>query len=83
MNITKICKECKTEKLLDEFNNNPTGKFNKSAKCKICMKQYYKKYCKKYYDKNKSDLVEKQKIYNKDNKDKIKEYMKKYYKNSK
>ena len=80
---TKICKECEMEKNLDEYTNNLTGKFNKAAKCKICMKQYYKKYCKTYYSKNKTELIEKQKIYNQSNKEKIKEYMKNYYKNMK
>ncbi len=80
---TKTCKECEIEKSLDEYTNNITGKFNKSAKCKICMKQYYKQYCKTYYNKNKTELIEKQKIYNQTNKEKIKEYMKNYYKNTK
>lgn len=68
----KICKECNVNKTLDEFAK-------KSAKCKICMKEYYKKYCKTYYEKNKSQLIEKQKVYNENNKTKIKEYMKDYY----
>tara|TARA_R110002020_G_scaffold306484_5_gene522427 strand:- start:823 stop:1074 length:252 start_codon:yes stop_codon:yes gene_type:complete len=83
MNITKICKECQVEKILECYTNNLTGKFKKSAKCKICMKQYNKKYCKKYYNKNKSDLIEKQKKYNEENKEKIKSYMQNYYKNNK
>ncbi len=81
--MTKMCKECKVEKSLDEFVNNITGKFNKSSRCRLCMKTHYKKYCKTYYEKNKQELIEKQKKYNENNKDKIKNYMKDYYKNNK
>ena len=79
----KECKECGKIKLLDEFVNNITGKDNKSARCKICMKSHYSQYCKTYYNKNKTDLIAKQKIYNLNNKEHIKNYMKEYYKENK
>jgi len=82
-NKTKTCKECNKIKLLEEFVDNLTGKDNKSARCRICMKAHYQKYCKKYYEKNKTELIEKQKLYNKVNKDHIKDYMKQYYKENK
>ncbi len=74
--MDKTCKQCNEKKLSNQF-------VPKSSKCKICMKPQYKKYCKTYYEKNKLELIEKQKIYNQINKEKIKEYMKNYYKNSK
>ena len=80
---TKKCKECNKLKILDDFVNNITGKNNKSARCRECMKAHYKRYCKTYYNKNKVELIEKQKDYNLINKEKIKNYMKNYYKNNK
>lgn len=39
---TKICKKCKTEKLLSEFNANPHTVDKRVATCKNCMKKYLK-----------------------------------------
>jgi hypothetical protein len=81
--MSKKCKECQETKILNDFVNNNTGVNNKSSRCKICMKPHYKKYCKKYYYKNKTELIEKQKNYNNNNKAHIKDYMKNYYSQNK
>ena len=46
--LHKVCKECRVKKNLSEFINSTTGKLNKTARCKICMKPQYKKYCKTF-----------------------------------
>jgi hypothetical protein len=81
--MSKKCKECNQTKILNDFVNNNTGKYNKSSRCKICMKSHYKIYCKTYYEKNKVDLIQKQKNYNNNNKAHIKDYMKNYYSQNK
>jgi len=75
----KICTGCQVEKELFLFFNSSIGKYGKTSKCKECIKQQNKEYSKNYYQKNKKRLLEKQKLYNKDNSEHIKEYHKKYY----
>jgi len=76
---TKKCTGCKEEKELNLFFNSSIGRFGKTSKCKECIKIQNKEYSKKYYQNNKKRLLEKQKQYNKDNSEHIKEYHKKYY----
>lgn len=78
---TKTCTYCNQEKNLDNFNNSNNGKYGKTSRCKVCIKSINKTYSKNYYQRNKYKLLTKQKEYNNVNKEKIKEYHKKYYNN--
>ena len=77
---SKICTACQVEKNLELFFNSSIGKLGKTSKCKDCIKLQNKDYSKNYYQKNKKRLLEKQKQYNKDNSEHIKQYHKRYYK---
>lgn len=74
----KKCSKCKEEKELSEFHKNKSFKDGYFSYCKKCYKQYYIN--------NRSKILEKHKIYRKNNKEKIREYSKKHsivYKNRK
>jgi hypothetical protein len=82
--MTKICKSCKEEKLLDEFFNNKSGKYGKEPRCKLCRKYYLlhdqKENRKKYYQKNKEKIKKKNREYELNNVDKTRENHKNYMK---
>ncbi len=82
---TKICTKCRKEKDIGKFNWKNKSKGYKCSWCKICMKNYHKKYyednieqCKEYsqrrYKTNKKYHNEFMKQWRKDNKDYYKEY---------
>jgi hypothetical protein len=71
---SKICKSCKIEKELTEFNKNEKYKFGVTSNCKQCVKKYSEKYRKN----NKEKIKES----NKKNSERLKEYQKEYYKNN-
>jgi hypothetical protein len=35
--MTKTCTKCKTSKSLDEFHDDPRGRFGKQSRCKLCQ----------------------------------------------
>ena len=85
----KICSECGAVKPLDEFVKNKECKDGREPKCKSCRKEYFKKYYvknrdeilenqKKYYVKNRDKIDERNRKYRAKNRDKILEYKKKY-----
>lgn len=49
---TKICSKCKLEKNLSEFNKNKQTKDKLNCWCNIC----YKKYKRKYSEKNREKI---------------------------
>jgi len=70
------CKYCEKFKPLVEFLKEKRNKNGYKNKCKQCQRDYNKKYilinkerisnnCKKYYDENRDELLEKQKVYDK------------------
>jgi len=77
--VERECTNCKATKSLEEFSNVANGKYGKSSRCKICIKLLSKKYCQTYYQKNREQLLLKQKQYNETNKDAIKNYQQNYY----
>lgn len=60
---SKICAECKQEKTLEHFNKDGRRPEKYRSKCKECVKNYY--------EKNKIEIIKKQKERNIKNKDKI------------
>src|SRR5271157_2822858 len=68
----KICTKCKIEKEEELFSKNKSW-------CKACVKAYSAK----HYQDNKKDILEAQKIYNKENEVSRKEYYKTYRKEHK
>lgn len=70
----KRCCACKEIKDISEFWRNRTSSDGLTSKCKICMKEYMKKYNKENSDKAREYM----KKYNKANANKLKEYRKKY-----
>ena len=62
----KVCKVCGEEKPLSEFVKNKNCKGGHENQCKSCLKEYHKKYGKKYRE---------------ENAEKINEYKKNKYKN--
>lgn len=89
MSKTKICKKCKIEKDIIEFYEHKTTKDKLRSECKKCCKEkskkwrknnpeYAKEYNKKYYLKNRKQILKKKKEYRKNNP----EYIKKWFKNN-
>jgi hypothetical protein len=83
MTKSKLCKLCKKEKSLHDFNQ-------KQSKCKSCQKKYDNryyndniekilKYKKQYRNLNKNEISNYLKFYYKKNKPTIQQYNKKYY----
>lgn len=62
---TKTCNKCNTEKQLIEFGNLKNGKFGKRAECKSCRSIEY--------NKNKENILSKNKVYRDKNKEEISE----------
>lgn len=81
--MLKTCSKCKIEKDVILFNKN-------QYKCKICEKEYQKKYRnthkkeqKQYYQNNKEKMIMNTKIYREYNKEKLKIKAKEYQQNHK
>lgn len=70
--MLKTCNNCKIEKPLIEFHKQPKNKDGFKNKCKICLNNNEKI----RYKNNRIKILEKQKIYFKENKDKINLYVK-------
>jgi hypothetical protein len=68
MEQKKICRNCKTEKQLDEFHTHPHGKDGHINVCKECVKLKRKK----YYSENALKFRQYSKEYRKNNKEKNK-----------
>jgi hypothetical protein len=78
---TKICTKCKQEKELSEFSKHILHKDSLSYSCKVCQKNYSKKYrkCHKkqiklWCENNREKLKRACKRWRKENKDKIQKY---------
>lgn len=87
--MVKICRECKQEKDIEQFNRKKQSKDGHDSLCKECQKQYdinrrknpkrveyCKNYNKKYYQDNNEHLKEYQRHYYQDNKEHYYEYEK-------
>ena len=85
----KKCSKCNIEKELTEFYKRKDSKDGYRADCKKCKNEISKIYSENNYDKiieikrkyylnNKSDVIERIKIWQNENKDKHKEITKKY-----
>ena len=86
----KICKKCKTEKPLSDFNIDKAYKDGFRNDCKNCQKEYQKDYrknnkhkLKEYNIKNRDKILEYRRIYRKKNADVIKRKYKEGYYNYK
>ena len=66
-NLTLKCCKCGIISLKSNFNKNKTNRDGHRSKCRSCCKNYSKKY---YYD-NQDRLLNKQKLYDKQNRAKI------------
>lgn len=88
----KKCSKCKKVKEFSEFHKKKMGKDGLSRQCKICRKEYNKKYRqenkdkikeinKKYYQENKDVIKEKEKKYREKNRLHINELRNNYQKN--
>jgi 5-methylcytosine-specific restriction endonuclease McrA len=71
----KICNRCEVIKPLDEFRNQPKGKFGKRSKCKACEYQLYKE----YYQKNPQKKRDAENKYRKNNPEVFARRDRKYY----
>ena len=85
----KCCTKCHTNKFISGFRKNKKGKYGVHSVCRECMSYIERKkrqdgctkhrdISKKYYEKNKDKLLEKNKKYRKINQKKIKNYEKNY-----
>ena len=61
MEATKICSKCKQEKSINQFNREAKAKCGFRSECKSCGKIYRTK----YYINNSSDIILKNKLYQK------------------
>ena len=86
---TKVCKRCDKSKSLTEFSKNKNFKDGLQIYCKICFKEYKKKYyienkseilkkSKKYYVENQELIITRVKVWGNNNKSKVDQYKKKY-----
>ena len=67
MYVVKQCTKCKEYRLLEEFRKANDRIFGTRNHCKSCEKKYMDKYHKNYYLINKSNILYKKKIYDKEN----------------
>ena len=96
--ITRVCKKCGEEKLLEEFIKVKSCKYGHGHTCKVCAntrfrkhksknEQHYKDYFIKYYLNNRDYINKQQREYQNNNKEYInkqqREYQKKYRINNK
>ncbi len=74
---TKVCKKCKIRKSLDEFYDYADGKMIKMARCKSCVKEKQVEYREANYE----QILEKQRIYQREHKEETRERAKERYEN--
>ena len=72
MEISKKCKICKQEKLLEEFRPQTKGKFGRKSYCIPCDDEYNRK----LYEENKEFKKQQSAEWNKKNPEKVKKYKK-------
>ncbi|MBW1931454.1 MAG: hypothetical protein JRI56_00205 [Deltaproteobacteria bacterium] len=77
----KRCNKCKTEKPLEDFYKDRSSKDGHQGMCKVCKKEYHRKYHLKYYQKHKDGIKEYQQGYYQKNRTKVIERTKKYQQN--
>ena len=68
--LVKKCRVCKNVSLKSNFYKNKTKKDGYASECISCRKQYYnekREKTKKYYVENRERLINKQKLYEKQN----------------
>lgn len=65
----KKCCKCGLEKEITEFGKNSNGKFGVHSRCKICAKQYHKK----WYSSCRDDKLKKNKKWKAENPDKVRD----------
>ena len=75
--LIKKCSKCGIISLKSNFHRNKNMNDGLSPHCKICKNHYNKN----YYVANQDRLLNKQKLYNKENRDKINTWRSKYIKN--
>jgi HNH endonuclease. len=75
----KTCSQCATEKPHAEFSKHKSTKDGLFYCCKACNRERNKK----YYEKNKEQVLERQKKYREENKEQILEQNRKYYEENK
>ena len=71
----KVCTKCKEAKALGAFRRQSSTKDGLKYFCKECDDAT----AKKYYEKNKKEIITKVTQWQKDNPDKVKDYKKSYY----
>ena len=76
-NLVLKCHVCKNIPLKSNFNKNTKSKDALQSQCKFCLNAYDKN----YYVANQDRILNKQKLYNKENRDKINTRMNEYVKN--
>ena len=76
-NLIKKCRVCKNFLLKSNFSKNTKSKDEVQSQCKFCLNEYNKN----YYVANRDRLLNKQKLYNKENRDKIITQMNDYVEN--
>ena len=75
--LVKKCCRCKNISLKSNFHKDKNRKDGLQPHCKLCVNDYNKN----YYVANQDRLLNKQKLYNKENRDKINARMNEYFKN--
>ncbi len=77
MEQTKVCKKCNTEKPLEDFNQQATSKDGRQGYCKTCKKIINKE---RYESDefNKTEYIERQKIWAKNHPEQFKKNLEKY-----
>lgn len=75
--VIKVCSKCKRILIANEinFHKKKNYKYGLRSECKVCEKEYMKKYSKQYYEERK----EEKKRYREERTEEIKEYRKQYY----
>ena len=87
--VTKICKKCNLNKLSTDFSKNKNQSDGLQMYCKICYKEYKKKYyldnkdmilkkSKQYYIENQDAIIDRVKVWGDNNKSKVEQYKKNY-----
>lgn len=83
MIVKKVCSKCRIEKELEEFYKKTAAKDGRKSACKVCLTPLNKENWKKYYSKNRKDLLKKKGIYGvvyyKENKKELNSKSAKYY----
>ncbi len=90
---TKVCTQCKTEKLLDQFGKEVKGKYGVNSKCKVCRilirkdqyqhnKEHELTYGKQYRSNNEAKEKARCKRYRELNPEKVKESRERYIENN-